>query len=132
MVVGVGVEENKLKARAKENIKFVGKVSDRELAGYYKKCKALVFPQEEDFGLVAIEAQSFGKPVIAYKAGGALDTVVDGKTGIFFNEQIWQALYDAIKRFEKMSFDSKIIIRNASRYSKERFKRKLSEVIENI
>ncbi|MEK7497518.1 MAG: glycosyltransferase [Patescibacteria group bacterium] len=129
VVVGIGNEESKLKSLSRNNIRFVGKVSDNELAKYYKNCKALIFPQEEDFGLVAVEAQFYGKPVIAYNAGGALDIVINGKTGVFFNEQNWQALYDAVKRFEKMSFDSKIIVHNAQRFSKQNFWKKFKEVI---
>jgi len=129
VIVGTGSEQNNLKFMSHKNIKFAGKVSEEELVKYYSSCRALIFPQEEDFGLTAVEAQSFGKPVIAYKAGGSLDTIIDGRTGVFFNEQNWQALYDAVKRFEKMKFDSKIIIRNAGRFSKERFKKEFLKLI---
>ena len=129
VIVGSGSEEIKLRSLAKSNISFTGKVSDDELIKYYSNSKALVFPQEEDFGLTAVEAQSFGKPVIAYKTGGALDTVVEGKTGLFFNEQNWQTIYYAVKRFEKMKFDSKMIVQNASKFSKERFKKEFLKAI---
>jgi glycosyltransferase involved in cell wall biosynthesis len=135
IVVGTGSQQAKLKSIAKRNTKFVGQVTDEELAKYYARCKALIFPQKEDFGISAVEAQSFGKPVIAYHAGGALDTVIDGlpaqagKTGIFFNEQIWQALYAAVKKFENMQFDSKIIIRNAQRFSKQNFKKEFGKLV---
>lgn len=124
IIVGVGSEKERLERLANSNnIKFVGSVSDQKLTEYYANCKAFIFPQDEDFGLTAVESQSFGKPVIAFKAGGAIDTVIENKTGVFFNEQIWQALYAAIEKFEKLSFDSKIIIRNAQKYSFERYKK---------
>ena len=136
VIVGTGSEEFKLKLRAKKNIKFVGHVTDQELAGYYANCKALVFPQEEDFGLVAVEAQTFGKPVIAYRAGGALDIVIEGKTGIFFDDQSVESLIAVVKKFENlpadwrgMQFDSKIIVQNAERFSKERFRKEFLSLI---
>lgn len=130
VIIGTGSEENKLRVLAdRKYIKFAGSVSDTELAEYYRNSKALIFPQEEDFGLVVVEAQSFGKPVIAYKKGGALDTVIENKTGVFFNEQIWQSLYEAVKRFEKITFDSKIIIRNAKRFSEENFRKEFERRI---
>ena len=89
VVVGEGSEERRLKAMAKDNIEFVSQLTDAKLADYYKKCVALIFPQEEDFGIVALEAQAAGAPVIAFKAGGARDTVIDGKTGVFFATAPW-------------------------------------------
>ncbi len=123
IVVGKGSQERKLKAMAKKNVKFKGELTERELADYYRKCAALIFPQEEDFGIAAVEAQATGAPVIAFKAGGALDTVIDGQTGIFFEKQTVSALCQAIKNFEKISFDAKILKENAERFSKERFKK---------
>ncbi|MEJ2347771.1 MAG: glycosyltransferase, partial [Patescibacteria group bacterium] len=95
-VVGTGGSEKRLKAMAKGNIKFLGHLTDAKLADYYKKCTALVFPQEEDFGIVALEAQAAGAPVIAYKKGGALDTVIEGKTGVFFDKQTKESLIKAV------------------------------------
>ncbi len=130
VIVGTGSEACKLKLLSKsKNIKFLGQVSDKKLADLYSNCKAFIFPQDEDFGLTAVEAGLFGKPVIAYRSGGAIDTVVEGKTGIFFNEQMWQSLYEAIERFEKTSFDSKIIIRNAKRFNKENFRKGLLKLV---
>lgn len=131
VIVGTGSEEKKLKKMANKNIMFVGKVTDDELSGYYSNCIALIFPQEEDFGLVAIEAMSFGKPVIAYKKGGALDFIVDGKNGVFFDEQTPEALKKAITKLFTIKFNSDIIVSTSSRFSKVRFKRELLKVIEN-
>lgn len=138
VVIGIGSEAKNLKLKAKENIKFLGLVSDEKLAEYYKKAAALIFPQEEDFGLVAVEAQAGGTPVIAYKAGGALDTVIDpvkakltgqAATGLFFEKQTVESLVDAVKRFKKMRFNPEEAVKNAQRFSKEKFKGKFLEVV---
>ncbi|HTK03904.1 MAG TPA: glycosyltransferase [Alphaproteobacteria bacterium] len=127
VIVGAGREEKKLKDIAKNNIKFAGQVSEEKLANYYENAKALVMPQEEDFGIVVIEAQNFGVPVIAFKKGGALDTVIENKTGVFFDRQTLESLTSAIEKFSKISFNDKIIRANAKRFSKEVFKRQLQK-----
>jgi len=109
IIVGTGREENRLKSMANKNIHFRSKLTDRELKDYYIKAKALIFPQIEDFGIVVIEAQAAGIPAIAFYQGGAKDTVVDGKTGIFFKKQNTQSLIDAVHRFEKKKFDPKLM-----------------------
>ncbi len=124
-IVGSGSEEMKLKKIAASNIKFLGQVNERELCQLYLRAKALIMPQEEDFGIVSVEAQSFGVPVIAYKKGGSLDTVVEEKTGIFFKDQTVKSLMQAIKKFDKMSFSERILKANAKRFSKEVFKKQL-------
>jgi glycosyltransferase involved in cell wall biosynthesis len=132
LIVGTGREENYLKRLARPNIKFVDKLTDRRLADYYMGAKALIFPQNEDFGLVAVEAQSYGTPVIAFKAGGALDTVIDTETGIFFEEQTPESLITATKKFEKISFDKNKIIKNAQRFSTEIFQQEFLSLINNL
>lgn len=129
VVVGTGSEEKKLRRLAKDNIEFVGLVGDGGLADHYANCRALIFPQEEDFGIVSIEAQSFGKPVIAYRAGGALETVVDGKTGLFFDAQTPESLKMALEKFVKMRFDDKEAGKNASKFSKENFLRSFAKLV---
>jgi glycosyltransferase involved in cell wall biosynthesis len=129
VIVGTGSEKNKLTRNAMPNIKFVGKVSEDELSKYYQNAKALIMPQEEDFGIVAVEAQSHGVPVIAFKKGGALDTVIDGKTGIFFEKQTSGSLIKAIEKFEKMKFNKKYIIGNSRKFSFTRFKKELLALI---
>jgi len=123
VVVGVGSEEGRLKALAKPNIEFVGELTDEELSNYYRKATALIFPQEEDFGKVVVEANAAGTPAICYKAGGALDTILEGVNGIFFEKQSVASLTKAIKRFEGMKFNSQEVSASAERFSKERFKR---------
>ena len=129
VVVGIGSEERKLKRMAKKNIRFVGELTDDKLADYYRRCTALVFPQEEDFGIVTVEAQAAGAPVIAFKAGGALDTVIDGKTGVFFEKQTVASLVKAIKKFKHLRFNGKDLMKNAEKFSKENFKRRFIRLI---
>lgn len=132
VIVGTGSTLNSLQKIAKKNIKFVGLVSDEELAKYYTFCKALIFPQEEDFGITSLEVQSVGKPVIAYKKGGALETVIEGKTGVFFEDQSIESLMKAIKNFEKLQFNPKDLQINAQKFSKEKFKEKFVTLIEQL
>ncbi|KKQ76920.1 MAG: Glycosyl transferase group 1 [Parcubacteria group bacterium GW2011_GWA1_38_7] len=127
MIVGTGSDEKKLKYIANSNISFTGMVSDEELMEIYKKSKAFIMPQEEDFGIAGVEAQYYGKPVISFKKGGSLDTVIEGRTGMFFNEQTKASLTSAIALFDKMSFNHNYIRRYAEKYNKDRFKRELQK-----
>lgn len=131
VIVGTGRESKRLKIKSKSNIKFLGQVSDNKLGYYYQNAKALIMPQEEDFGIVSVEAQSFGIPVIAYKVGGALDTVIDNKTGVLFDRQNSESLISAICKFEKISFNKKYIQKNAKKFSTEIFTKKFSRIIKD-
>lgn len=127
VVIGSGSEEKSLKKRAAgaKNITFTGRISDEKLCTYLQNCKALIFCAEEDFGIVPLEAQACGRPVIAYGKGGACETVKDGKTGVFFSEQTADSAKEAIERFEtldkKGTFKSETIARHAAAFSEERF-----------
>jgi len=132
LVVGTGSEEWKLKLAARKNIKFLGEVSEQKLAELYAGAKALIMPQEEEFGLVAVEAMGLGVSVIAYKKGGALDTVVNGKTGVFFDEQTPESLALAVKKFDKGRFNPGELIHYAKKFSKERFKKEFLELVNNL
>ncbi len=132
VIVGTGREEGRLRRMAKDNIVFAGRVDEKRLRGYFAGAKALIMPQEEDFGIVAVEAQSYGVPVIAYKKGGAQDTVIDGKTGILFDKQNIRSLEGAIKNFEKTRFNKRLIIANAGRFAKERFKKEFLDLIKKM
>jgi len=131
LVIGTGNVEKQLKAGAGKNVEFLGWASDAALADYYSNCTALIFPGEEDFGIVPVEAQACGKPVIAYAAGGVLETVIP-QTGVFFKEQTLESLIDAIGRFEKIrgSFDSNAIRNNALRFDRQIFKDKINAFIQ--
>ena len=96
-------------------------------------CKALLSPiKDEVFGVVPVEANACGTPVIAHKSGGALETVIDGKTGVFFKEWDTESLIDAIKRFEKTKIDPKDCVENAKKYSKEAFTNKFLSILNNV
>lgn len=131
-VIGSGPEKEKLKKIAKDNIEFLGFLTDSELKKYYSEAKAFIFAAEEDFGIVPVEAMASGRPVIAYNKGGAIETVVDGKTGLFFNEQSAESLIGAIKKFEPNKFDTKIIRKQAEKFSIERFKKEFRKEVEKI
>ena len=132
-IIGAGREENRLKKMAKNNVEFLGKVSDQQLIDLYAHSRALIFPQEEDFGLVVVEALASGKPVIAFGAGGALETVRDGENGIFFNHQTENSLIQALKKFEKISFSSPEGIRQSvQRFDEKVFEEKFRKVVENL
>jgi glycosyltransferase involved in cell wall biosynthesis len=122
-IVGTGPEFNALKNRAHlSNIEFLGFVkSDEKLRQLYNGAKAFIMANEEDFGLVMAEAMACGTPVIAYGAGGALEIVEQGKTGVLFNEQTPLALIEAVRRFESIDFDRQEISEWAQKFSTEQF-----------
>jgi len=136
VVIGSGSEEKSLKKRAAgaKNITFTGRISDEKLCAYLQNCKALIFCAEEDFGLVPLEAQACGRPVIAYGKGGACETVEDGETGVFFSEQTADSAKEAIERFEaldkKGTFKSETIAQHAASFSEERFIREFQTAVE--
>lgn len=130
LVYGDGPQKNYLKSRAKENIKFVGEVTDDEMSRFYAGARAYVVAQkDEDFGITPIEAMAQGTPVIAYRGGGYLETVVDGKTGIFFDELNAEGLAGAVQKMEKMTFNSDDCKKQAKKFSKGVFKRKMTDFI---
>lgn len=131
-VVGDGPLREQLRAVAGPTVEFVGQVSDEELRELYAGCRAFLMPQEEDFGLAAVEAQAAGKPVVACRAGGALETVVEGETGLFFDSQSAEELERAIARLDRMAFSAEACRRNAARFSRERFRQHLPQVIERL
>ena len=107
------------------SVTFKGWASDAEMPTYYDKAKALLFPGKEDFGLVMAEAQSFGKPVIAFKGGGALDIIKPGLTGEFFSLQNEESLITALKKSVNKSYNSKLCMENAQRFSYDNFKKQI-------
>ncbi len=124
-IVGDGRDKEALQAMARPNIEFLGRIPDAQVKEMYARCRAFVFPGEEDFGLTPLEAQASGRPVIAYAAGGALDTVIEGRTGTFFHQPTPDALAEAVRRQESMSFDSQLIRQHAEAFSIEAFKSRL-------
>jgi glycosyltransferase involved in cell wall biosynthesis len=121
-IVGEGNWRPELEKLAGPTISFEGAVDDKKLETYYKNCKALVFPGVEDFGLTVVEAQGFGKPVIAFRGGGALETIKEGKTGYFFEKQTKDSLVYALKNFDKMRFNPRDAMKQAEQFSFGSFK----------
>ncbi|MGQ9661138.1 MAG: glycosyltransferase [Kiritimatiellia bacterium] len=116
-IVGVGTELRKLQAMAGPNVQFMGWQSDESVRELYRSCRLVVFPGEEDLGLVPLEAQACGRPVVAYAKGGALETVVNGATGILFEEQTVDSLLEAVQRCAARKWDRSVIRKNAERFS---------------
>lgn len=131
-IIGTGSEEKRLKSFARPNVEFLGRADDANVVRYYSGCKALIFPGEEDFGIVPVEAMACGKPVIAYAKGGVLETVVDGVTGVFFNEQRAESLERRVNEYEKMQFDGAAVRERAMKFAKEDFRRRFQEFITNV
>jgi glycosyltransferase involved in cell wall biosynthesis len=128
-IIGSGRDEKYLRSISGSTIEFLKDINDKQLVNYYKRSKGLIFPGREDFGLVMIEAQSFGKPVLAFRGGGALDIIREGITGDFFDEQTEKALEKAMEKFNNTSYNAKLCTNNALRFSFENFKSKLLEII---
>jgi len=131
-IIGSGPQLRELRRMARPNIEFVGLVPDLKLSRYYQKARAVIFPQEEDFGIVPLEAMASGVSVIAYGAGGALETVLAEKTGVFFEEQTPEALIGAIRRWEKIKFQPKLIRGQAGNFERAIFKKKITAEITSI
>lgn len=131
-IYGDGVDLERLKKMAKgyPNIEFLGWVDDITKAELYSRALAFIYPQVEDFGITAVEAQASGRPVIAYRRGGAIETVVDGVTGMFFNEQTPNSLAQAINNFDKARFNPEVIKQHAEQFSVAKFKHEINKYIE--
>ena len=129
VIIGGGDEEKKLRAMAGPTIQFAGRVNDEEMMQYYVHAKAFLFPGEEDFGITPVEAQSAGCPVLAY--GRALETVLDGRTGLFFTEQTAENLMECIQRFEAqgVEYDRTHIRQHSLSFSEERFRNEVSNCV---
>ena len=126
-IVGKGHEEKRLRAMAGPMVTFRGHVKDEELPALYGRAKVVLFPTHEDAGIVPLEAQACGTPVIAYGKGGVRDTVIDGNTGIFFDDQTPDALKSALEKFSSMQFDPEIIRDHARRFSSDKFRQKIKK-----
>lgn len=131
IIIGTGSWEKRLKRMAKKNIRFLGKVSDQKLTKYYQEAQALIFPQEEDFGLVSLEAQASKTPVIAFNRGGATETVKKGQTGCFFYPQSSLALKKALLKWSQNGYNTKSFYPWVKNFSQERFVSSWQELIKN-
>ncbi len=126
------LDQFKKQAGSGHHIQLLGRVSDDERNHLYARCKAFIFAAEEDFGIVPLEAMSYGKPVIAFGRGGASEYVIDKKTGILFPEQTADSLALAIREFEQVSFDPEAIAKHAEHFSPARFRREMLDFITEI
>lgn len=124
---------DQFKKDAGSNIEFLGEVSESEKWELMEHAKAFIFPSEqEDFGIIPVEAMAVGTPVIALAQGGPLETIIDGKTGVFFKERTVESLVEAVRKFEKMKFKSEDCINQAKKFSKERFEKEIKLFIDFV
>jgi glycosyltransferase involved in cell wall biosynthesis len=131
-VVGTGEEYKKLRKLAKKNIEFLGPASDEEKNKLLASCIAFIHPQEEDFGIAAVEAMAAGRPVVAYRKGGALETVKEGITGEFFEDQTPWSLVDAVREFKPEKYDSQKIRELALNFDISIFKREIKKFVDEV
>ena len=129
-IVGKGPLDGALRRMSKSNIEFLGSIPDQALADCFAACRALVFPGQEDFGIVMVEAQAYGKPVIAYGAGGAAEIVMDGRTGVLFRDQSAAGLKDAVARLDGLALDAEEIRANALRFDTSRFEESMKSIVQ--
>jgi glycosyltransferase involved in cell wall biosynthesis len=134
IIVGDGPQRHRLEASAPKNIRFIGWTTDEELRSYYARCRSLIFPNEEDFGIVPVEAQAAGAPVIAFAKGGALETVFDGQTGVHFSDPTPAGLQAAITRFESIAptLSPTACLANSRRFSREIFTQRIREFLTTV
>jgi glycosyltransferase involved in cell wall biosynthesis len=132
IVVGDGPERARLEGLAGPTVRFTGTVDRALLLELFAGCHAYLVPGEEDFGIAPVEAQAAGKPVVAYRGGGALDTVVEGETGVFFDHQTADALAAAIEALDYIGFDSSTIRANAERFATPIFRRRFVDLFQRL
>lgn len=134
VVAGTGPQLGALRRKAGRNITFLGWTSDKELSRTIAGCRALVFPGEEDFGIVPVEAMAAGRPVIAFRRGGALDSVIDGVTGAFFDAQTSESLIQAVRLFEgeRGRYDSARIARHAREFDRPHFLERFAGAVSRL
>lgn len=130
LITGSGRDRERLEALAGPTVQFLGYVPDAELPDLFARCRAFMWPGEEDFGIAPVQAMASGRPVIAYAAGGALETVIDGQTGAFFKEQTVEAIIDAVENFDTNSVDPGFLRLHAEQFDTAVFKRQLSQFVE--
>ncbi len=133
-IIGDGEQKEYLKSIAGKNIKFLGFAKREDLPGYYRNAMALIFPGEDDFGIVPVEAMSEGTPVIALRKGGAKETIIEGATGDFFDYSVAPLIAEAVVRFveNEKKYDRGAIARHAQKFSRERFEREIKDYIRKI
>ena len=137
IIIGDGPERKKIQSTIynlqSKNIQFLGFVPDKELLHYYQNCRAFIMPQEEDFGLTPLETMSFGKPVLALRKGGALETLREGVTGEFFDDPIPEALADGVRRLNEnyRNYRPDLIKSHVKQFSVEKFKKEIENLVKS-
>ena len=134
VIIGDGDDRRRLQRMAKPNIEFLGWLKDEDVAEYYSKCKAFIFSGEEDFGITAVEAMSFGKPVIAFRRGGVTESVIEGMTGEFFDDLEPAVLADGVRRILEnyKNYNPDIIKQRSMEFDKEKFKDSIIRYLDKI
>lgn len=134
-IIGDGPERKKLQRMAKKNIKILGWQPEETTTEYYENCTAFIFPGEDDFGIAPVEAMSYGKPVLAFRKGGATETIIEGKTGEFFDYENSAILADCIRRFRMRPthyYDPKFISEHVKDFSEDRFKKEIFDFVNKV
>jgi glycosyltransferase involved in cell wall biosynthesis len=132
LIVGAGPDRARLEQLAASNITFAGRLPDAQVEHFAARCRALIFPGEEDFGMVPLEIAAAGRPTIAFHAGGATETIVQGKTGVFFHEPSPESLIDAVERFEKMRWSPEILRRHAENFTVDAFRARFRSFLQRV
>ncbi len=130
-VAGGGPELERLKGMAGPTVQFLGRVPDGQVEDLFANCRAFLFPGEEDFGIAPLEAMACGRPVVAFRAGGAMETVVENKTGVFFDEPTTESLMDALKRVDDLPIHSERIRAHAETFDTKSFQHRLQAFVDN-
>lgn len=132
VVIGDGPDRERLRRIAGPSVSFLGRLPDAEVNRYAARCRALIFPGEEDFGMTPLEVNAAGRPVVAYAAGGATETVIEGMNGVLFGTQTVDSLIEGLERLEAQSWDSATIRRHAQRYDIEVFRDRLLDYLYQV
>ncbi|CAN5533085.1 glycosyltransferase [soil metagenome] len=132
IVIGDGPARRDLESIAGPRTQFLGRADDAVVADYARRCKALFFPGEEDFGMTPLEVNAAGRPVIAFRAGGATETVIENETGVFFDEQVPESLISAIEDFERRSWDHNVIRKHAESFGRQVFVSSIVQFVESV
>jgi glycosyltransferase involved in cell wall biosynthesis len=132
LVIGDGPDRERLRALAGPTVSFLGRLSDEEVEYYAARCRALLFPGEEDFGMAPLEIAAAGRPTIAYRAGGAVETIVDGVTGMFFDQQEPESLAAAIEQFEQVEWSGHALRHHAEKFGVDVFQERMRSFLARI
>jgi len=132
LIIGDGPDRKRLEQLAGPTITFAGRLNDRDVEHHAGRCRALIFPGEEDFGMVPLEVAAAGRPTIAYRAGGATETILDGITGVFFDAPNPEALVDAIERFEKNRWAPEQLRGHAENFSVQVFQQRFRSFLHRV